>query len=213
LAIAKKRLIFDEFFTFALGLGLSGAKGQERPAVPCTETDVRPLLSLLPYALTGAQKRTFEAIASDLKSGDLMNRLIVGDVGSGKTVCAAYAVYLIVVDPEAAGFECAGTSLFDPGNGTAGQVFMQMLCIVSHQVDPPVSFSWRKIRERVLNVFIMIGRLGVFCKQRMLYEPPTSQRDCIMRTNRRHFINLSRVRLLRSFLHPCFYCAPGYGMM
>ena len=84
--------------------------------------------------------------------------------------CAAYAVYLIVVDPEAAGFEGTGTALFDPGNGTAGQVFMQMLCIVSHQVDPPVSFSWRKIRERVLNVFIMIGRFGVFCKQRMLYD-------------------------------------------
>ena len=96
LAAAKKRLIFDEFFTFALGMGLSGGKSSPLPAYPCYESDITPLISLLPYSLTGAQKRVISEIASDMAKDTAMSRMVVGDVGCGKTVCAAAAMLIAV---------------------------------------------------------------------------------------------------------------------
>ena len=95
---AIRRLAFDELFLFALSMSLYGKNEKLRASEPYTNFNDTEFISALPYALTGAQKRTFEAIASDLKGGDLMNRLVVGDVGSGKTVCAAYAVYLALIN-------------------------------------------------------------------------------------------------------------------
>lgn len=96
LATAKKRLIFDEFFLFATGLSLSGGKIQKKTAPAFADTDLSPLLSLLPYELTGAQKRTVADIAADLKKSEPMSRIVIGDVGCGKTVCATAAIYMAV---------------------------------------------------------------------------------------------------------------------
>lgn len=96
LAAAKKRLIFDEFFTFALGLGLAGGKSESIPAYPCKNNDITPLLKLLPYELTGAQKRTIKEISDDMSRPFAMSRMVVGDVGCGKTVCAAAAILITV---------------------------------------------------------------------------------------------------------------------
>lgn len=96
LAAAKKRLIFDEFFTFALGLGLAGGKSAPPPAHPCEKNDITPLLELLPYELTGAQKRTIKEISDDMSRPYAMSRMVVGDVGCGKTVCAAASILIAV---------------------------------------------------------------------------------------------------------------------
>jgi ATP-dependent DNA helicase RecG len=96
LAAAKKRLIFDEFFTFALGLGLSGGKSAPLPAYSCENNDITPLLRLLPYELTGAQKRVIKDISEDMSKPNAMSRMVVGDVGCGKTVCAAAAILIAV---------------------------------------------------------------------------------------------------------------------
>lgn len=96
LAEAKKRLIFEELFVFALGLSVLGKKRTETPAYPCPNGDVTPLVSALPYELTGAQKRVIEEIRRDLAKSCSMNRLLIGDVGCGKTVCAAAAMYMAV---------------------------------------------------------------------------------------------------------------------
>ena len=96
LAAAKKRLIFEEFFTFALGLGLAGQKSVEMPAFACQKNDISPLLRRLPYALTGAQTRVISEIAKDMARPVAMNRMVVGDVGCGKTVCAAAAILIAV---------------------------------------------------------------------------------------------------------------------
>lgn len=96
LAAAKKRLIFDEFFFFALGLSLSAGKAREGSAPPCPDDDLSPFLSELPFALTGAQRRVIGEICADMKKTVPMSRMVVGDVGCGKTVCAAAALYLAV---------------------------------------------------------------------------------------------------------------------
>ncbi len=96
LAAAKKRLIYDEFFMFALGLGIEGRKNRKRAAVACGDTDMSEFLACLPYELTSAQTRVCREIATDMAKKTAMSRLIIGDVGSGKTVCAAAAMYIAV---------------------------------------------------------------------------------------------------------------------
>ena len=96
LAAAKKRLIFDEFFTFALGITAAGAESKRAPAHPCAASDPRPLEAVLPYSLTGAQKRVIGEIREDMTKDTAMSRMVIGDVGSGKTVCAAAAMLFAV---------------------------------------------------------------------------------------------------------------------
>ena len=96
LAAAKKRLIFDEFFTFALGISMAKKENAKIPAHPCEDGDVSALTAALPYRLTGAQKRVINEIKNDMSKPVAMNRMVVGDVGSGKTVCAAAAMYIAV---------------------------------------------------------------------------------------------------------------------
>ena len=72
------------------------ASRRARAAAPWKQLDLGPFLQVLPYAPTGAQRRAMEEIAADLGRGEAMNRLLQGDVGSGKTLVAAAAAYLAV---------------------------------------------------------------------------------------------------------------------
>ena len=92
LARARRRLIFEEYFTF--GLAVASATQPEMDGVRIPREDLTPFTKELPYALTGAQMRSVEEIASDMSSGRRMNRILIGDVGSGKTAVAAAAAYL-----------------------------------------------------------------------------------------------------------------------
>ncbi len=92
--MAKKRLIFEEFFVFSAGLSLVRAAMADKAVVPYIHVDLKPFYSMLPFALTGAQLRAIGQIAEDLQKGTPMNRLVQGDVGSGKTMVAAAAAYL-----------------------------------------------------------------------------------------------------------------------
>ena len=94
--LAKKRLIFEEFFVFSAGLSLMRAARANKTALPYENTDLSDFYGALPFVLTGAQNRAIGEIAADLSRGAPMNRLVQGDVGSGKTMVAAAAAYLAV---------------------------------------------------------------------------------------------------------------------
>ena len=98
LSRAMRRMIFDELYCFSVGMALSRQSRTEETAYPCPPCDLTPLLSRLPYELTGAQQRVISEIRTDMAGGDRppMNRILVGDVGSGKTVCAAATIYTAV---------------------------------------------------------------------------------------------------------------------
>ena len=93
---ARHRLVFEEFFVFSIGLSLLRSRRTQRQSRPFTDLDLEPFLRALPFTLTGAQKRAISEISADLASGRVMNRLVQGDVGSGKTAVAAAAVWLAV---------------------------------------------------------------------------------------------------------------------
>ena len=88
---ARKRMIFEEFFVFSAGLALMRAARAEKRTAPYENTDLASFYAGLPFTLTGAQQRAIEEILADLKKGTPMNRLVQGDVGSGKTMVAAAA--------------------------------------------------------------------------------------------------------------------------
>lgn len=94
LLFARKRLVFDEFLFFLLAVRRLKEKREDKtssyilPVAP----EVEALQHKLPYALTGAQKKVLTEVQRDLGSGLMMNRLIQGDVGSGKTIIAVLAL-------------------------------------------------------------------------------------------------------------------------
>ena len=91
--LAKKRMIFEEFFVFSAGLSLMRAARKEKKTEPYTDFDMAPFYDSLPFTLTGAQRRAVGEILEDFRRGIPMNRLVQGDVGSGKTMVAAAAAY------------------------------------------------------------------------------------------------------------------------
>ena len=91
--LAKKRMIFEEFFVFSAGLSLMRAARKKKKTEPYTDFDMAPFYDSLPFTLTGAQSRAVGEILEDFRRGIPMNRLVQGDVGSGKTMVAAAAAY------------------------------------------------------------------------------------------------------------------------
>lgn len=90
---ARKRLIFEEFFVFSAGLSLMRAARGSRKARPFENLEMDAFYQALPFTLTGAQRRAIAEILADFQKGAPMNRLVQGDVGSGKTMVAAAAAY------------------------------------------------------------------------------------------------------------------------
>src|SRR5690606_25346673 len=93
---AQKRLIFEEFFGLSYALRLFKGERQKEPkgtVIEISDTFKKRVASLLPFKLTGAQQRVIRAILADMTSDSPMNRLIQGDVGSGKTIVAFIAMF------------------------------------------------------------------------------------------------------------------------
>ena len=94
LELARRRLIFEELFCLTCGMALLRTRRDEAAGVPFAIPPVEEFLALLPFPLTGAQRRVMDEIAADVSAGPPMNRLVQGDVGSGKTMVAAYGAWL-----------------------------------------------------------------------------------------------------------------------
>ncbi len=95
---AQFRLIYEEFFWLECGLALRRSQARVAPGIAFEITpEVREQVKkLLPFKPTGAQKRVMQQIAADMREAAPMNRLLQGDVGSGKTICAAQAAVIAI---------------------------------------------------------------------------------------------------------------------
>ncbi|MBR5515931.1 MAG: ATP-dependent DNA helicase RecG [Clostridia bacterium] len=95
---ARKRFMWEELYTFALAISMSKQKNREAHAPIFQKTDLSEFYSVFPFSPTNAQRRVIEETQRDMtdKKGIGMSRLICGDVGSGKTLCAAAAMYMAV---------------------------------------------------------------------------------------------------------------------
>ena len=91
---ARRRLVFEEFFVFSAGLQLVRSERRVQHAVVIVPDALPEFYAALPYRLTAAQEKVLGQITQDLASGTPMNRLVQGDVGSGKTAVAAAVAFL-----------------------------------------------------------------------------------------------------------------------
>ena len=92
--IARRRLVFEELLMLSLSLRSVRNDTFAQTSYLCQKADLTPFLQQLPFELTGAQKRAIEQVCADLQKSTPMNRLVQGDVGSGKTMVAAAASYV-----------------------------------------------------------------------------------------------------------------------
>ena len=92
-AAARRRLIYEELLVLQLGIGRMRSRGAAVTGAPMRRADPVPFWQSLPFAPTGAQRRSTEEIVGDLCGEVPMNRLLQGDVGSGKTLVAAAAIW------------------------------------------------------------------------------------------------------------------------
>ncbi len=95
---AQIRLIFDEFFWLECGLALKKCRSRQVQGIgfDVTEKAREQIKKLLPFKPTAAQRRVIQEIADDMKASRPMNRLLQGDVGSGKTIVAAQAATIVI---------------------------------------------------------------------------------------------------------------------
>ncbi len=91
---ARRRLVFEELFCLQLGLLQMKNREIKEDALPLKITKPTPFFAALPYKPTSAQKRSIDEIFADMTGKSPMNRLLQGDVGSGKTLVAAAAIWL-----------------------------------------------------------------------------------------------------------------------
>lgn len=94
LSLSRRRLVFEELFTLVCALSLVRGEGEVQPGIAVQPRDIAVFTATLPFTPTGAQLRAIADAAGDMTSGRLMNRLIQGDVGSGKTLVAAALIWL-----------------------------------------------------------------------------------------------------------------------
>ena len=93
---ARRRLIYEELLVLQLGIGRMKNRGAAATGAPMQQADPAPFWQSLPFSPTGAQRRAVDEILADMAGETSMNRLLQGDVGSGKTLVAAAAIWACI---------------------------------------------------------------------------------------------------------------------
>ena len=148
--LAKRRLIFEEFFVFSAGLSLMRAARAQKKATPYENCELAEFCQALPFTLTGAQRRAIEEIRTDLQRGAPMNRLVQGDVGSGKTMVAAAAAYLAIRNGHQAALMAPTEILAEQHYESLGKLLQPMgirTCLLTGSLTPKQKKDTRTMIE------------------------------------------------------------------
>ena len=166
LAAARRRLAFEELFLLALGLKLLRSRRTFVAGKRCRDTDPSPFFAALPFSLTAAQRRAVDDIARDLAGERPMNRLCQGDVGSGKTMVAAAAIYMAAKN----GLQCA---LMAPTEILAEQHYRSLAPLLTPLgiSCALLTASTRAKERRALNEALRSGELSLVIGTHALLSP------------------------------------------
>lgn len=166
LSAARRRLAFEELFLLALGLKLLRERRTFVAGKQCKKVDLSPFFSSLPFSLTGAQRRAIGDIARDLTGKRPMNRLVQGDVGSGKTMVAAAAIYMAAKN----GLQCA---LMAPTEILAEQHYRSLAPLLEPLGIPCalLTASTKARERRALNERLRSGELSLVIGTHALLSP------------------------------------------
>lgn len=153
---ARRRLVYDELMLLQFALAMSKRLRSGRISAPVMRIDKlldQRIRARFPFELTAAQRRSIVEIVSDLRSGNPMNRLLQGDVGSGKTVVALYAMLVAVANKMQA-------AILAPTEVLAEQHFLTLSNV---------------LRESSVRIELFTGRTKKTTKQRLLKELATGE--------------------------------------
>ena len=166
LSAARRRLAFEELFLLALGLKLLRERRMFVAGKQCKKVDLSPFFTSLPFSLTGAQRRAIGDIARDLTGKRPMNRLVQGDVGSGKTMVAAAAIYMAAKT----GLQCA---LMTPTEILAEQHYRSLAPLLEPLGIPCalLTASTMAKERRALNERLRSGELSLVIGTHALLSP------------------------------------------
>ena len=166
LSAARRRLAFEELFLLALGLKLLRERRMFVAGKQCKKVDLSPFFTSLPFSLTGAQRRAIDDIARDLTGARPMNRLCQGDVGSGKTMVAAAAIYMAAKN----GLQCA---LMAPTEILAEQHYRSLAPLLEPLGIPCalLTASTKAKERRALNERLRSGELSLVIGTHALLSP------------------------------------------
>lgn len=166
LASARRRLAFEELFLLALGLKLLRSRRTFVAGKRCRDTDPSPFFAALSFSLTAAQRRAVDDIARDLSLERPMNRLCQGDVGSGKTMVAAAAIYMAAKN----GLQCA---LMAPTEILAEQHYRSLAPLLAPLgiSCALLTASTRAKERRALNEALRSGALSLVIGTHALLSP------------------------------------------
>lgn len=173
---AKRRLVFEEFFHFIYALRTLKEKNQviKNRHVLQVPKQVHALINQLPYSLTGAQQRTWKEIQADIASEKTMNRLVQGDVGSGKTIIAILALLTAALNG-------AQGALMAPTEVLARQHFDTISTLIEeHNIDvhPVVLVGSMTAKEkREAYEFIESGRANIIIGTHALIQEKVHYKD------------------------------------
>ncbi len=139
LAQARRRLSFDEFFFIQLGMLRQRQRVQRQPGRPLPATDemLAQFRAILPFEMTNAQQRALREITNDMAKVHPMNRLLQGDVGSGKTAVAAAAMWVAICNRAQAALMAPTEILIEQHYRNLAHFFVQL----QHPLGRPVRLA------------------------------------------------------------------------
>lgn len=161
LEAARRRLAFDEFYCFSAALALSRANREAVHRAPFQALSLADYYAALPFALTGAQKRTIDEILQDFAGDTPMCRMVQGDVGSGKTAVAAAAAVCAAKN----GFQ---TALMAPTELLAEQHYATLSRLLA-----PLS----------LRIGLLTGSMGAAAKRQVREKLAAGELDLVLGTH------------------------------
>ncbi|MDX2099232.1 MAG: ATP-dependent DNA helicase RecG [Leptolyngbyaceae cyanobacterium bins.59] len=202
LDLARRRLVFDEFFYLQLGLlkrRMSQRQAQTSVVLAPTGELIDQFYQILPFQLTGAQQRVINDILTDLQKTVPMNRLVQGDVGSGKTVVAVVATLAAIQ----AGYQAA---LMAPTEVLAEQHYHKLIGWFN-QLHLPVELltgSTRTAKRRQILSELETGELPLLVGTHALIEDPVKfqQLGLVVIDEQHRFGVQQRARLQQKGTHP-----------
>ena len=168
---ARRRLVFDEFFYLQLGLlrrRKEQQKQQTKVQMAPTGELIEAFYKVLPFKFTGAQQRVVQEILNDLQETAPMNRLVQGDVGSGKTVVAVVGILAAIQ----AGYQAA---LMAPTEVLAEQHYRKLVewFNLLHLPVELLTGSTKAAKRRQIHAELLTGELPVLVGTHALIEGPS----------------------------------------
>ena len=159
LSSAHQRLAFDELFFLQLGLALrrQGVKVQPGIAFDASSARQAIALALLPFALTGAQSRVVAQVCRDMAKAEPMNRLVQGDVGSGKTAIAVIAAALALQDGHQVAVMAPTEILAEQHHRTFTRLLAPLGISVSLVTGSAATRARKQLREGLANGVVRVA--------------------------------------------------------